>query len=475
MLVSLAHMGDGLELERAFSGSSLYYIFNFMTLVVLLPLEVTTQYLYRLTAAMLPETVGEGESWEGPIKAIVSPLTKSLIIANKGLIEDISTGVVASCDAVYPVECTDGITSYETCKGHFGVIACNKDTGGCPAFFQDGASFQDDSVSGWVCLIVSLVILLLCMIGLVALLRKMLLGTSTRIIYKATNINPYLAIVVGTGVTVLVQSSSITTSALVPLAGVGVLKLENMYPLVLGADIGTTFTALMAALVSSKVQSLQIALAHLFFNVTGIILWYPIPFMRNLIFRFSRMLGRATRHWRSFPILFIVLMFFLLPLLLFGISACFEKKTTGFTALGTFLIIVIVSGCLYFWLWWSCRGGRGRCLDCIERRQRKAAAIQALADDMDYLKVDTEWCKNEIGRLKDFAAMVPIRMEEGKPVYVRPPRGPPPPMPPPSSRPPSVISMMEEEDERLSVYESCRSKPWAEVFAEAAGSVRSAI
>ena len=90
-----------------------------------------------------------------------------------------------------------------------------------------------------------------CLMGLVALLRKMLLGASTRIIYKATNINGYVGMVIGCGVTILVQSSSITTSTLIPLAGIGLLKLEQIYPLTLGADIGTTFTALMAAMVSN--------------------------------------------------------------------------------------------------------------------------------------------------------------------------------------------------------------------------------
>ena len=129
-------------------------------------------------------------------------------------------------------------------------------------------------VAGWVCLVIALFILIMCLVGLVALLRTVLLGASTRILYKATDINDLLAMFIGMGVTVLVQSSSITTSTLVPLAGVGIIPLEKLYPLQLGADIGTTFTAVLASLVSSKVESLQVALCHLFFNLTGIVLWY---------------------------------------------------------------------------------------------------------------------------------------------------------------------------------------------------------
>jgi sodium-dependent phosphate cotransporter len=415
---------------------------------------------------MLPATVGGGDSWEGPIKKIVSPLVKNIIIANKGLIDDISAGAIESCSHVYPVNCIGGVESYDACKVT-GVIACNKKTGECPLFFQAGAAKNDDMVSGWVCMVMALTVLIICLIGLVALLRKMLLGASTRVIYKATNINPYLAILIGCGVTVMVQSSSITSSTLVPLAGVGVLPLESMYPLVLGADIGTTFTALMAALVSSEVEALQIALVHLFFNVTGGIIWYPIPFMRRLILDIARLIGKATRHWKTFPIVFIVVMYFLLPLLLLGISTCFEKQKTGFTALGTFILVISFGLIAYFLLWWYFRDGKMKCQACIQRHQRRAAAIQVLADDLDYLKVDTEWCKNEIGRIKDLAGhlQTTARMEEGRPVVTIA-------VPPPGAEEETLAT---EEYERFSTYESCRSRPWKEILYMGAGSIRSEL
>lgn len=167
----------------------------------------------------------------------------------------------------------------------------------------------------------------------------------------------------------------------------------QMYPLVLGADIGTTFTALMAALVSSKIQSLQIALAHLFFNLTGLVIWYPLPFMRRILIHLSQKLGKITRHWRGFPIIFIIVVFFLIPLILFGISTCFEKNSTGFVALGVFVVLIIVGGILYFWIWWRFKGGKIKCNKCITRRQRRSAATKTLADDMDYMKADMEYCK----------------------------------------------------------------------------------
>lgn len=217
MFVSLAHMGDGDELERAFGGCSTLFVFNFYTAMVLFPLEVSTRYLYHLTKLMLPaqDSRQEGDNWEGPIKKIISPLSKQIIIANKSVIDDISTGTLEGCGAIYPTICEEGDVSYSSCKQ--GLIACDKKTNKCPALFQDGADKSDDMVSGWVCLFISLFLLIICLVGLVALLHRMLAGASTRIIYKATNINGYFSIVIGCGVTILVQSSSITTSALVPL------------------------------------------------------------------------------------------------------------------------------------------------------------------------------------------------------------------------------------------------------------------
>merc|ERR1719331_1250342 len=95
----------------------------------------------------------------------------------------------------------------------------------------------------------------------------------------------YLAMVTGLLVTICVQSSSITTSALTPLVGVGVISIERMFPTVLGANIGTCITGLLAALAAdgSKLYlTLQVAFAHLLFNITGIVLWYVIWPLRPL-------------------------------------------------------------------------------------------------------------------------------------------------------------------------------------------------
>jgi len=383
-IVAMGQMGNGDQLERAFAGATVHDMFNFLTVAVLLPVEAATGYLYYLTGAMVKNvTVTDGDKWEGPIKRLVAPLGDKIIIANKDVVSSVAKG--GSCADFYPTSCEDnGRPTKDTCT--VGLIGCDKATNKCPAFFEPGATQNEDQVSGGVCFFLALVILVACLIGLVTILQKLLLGMSTRILYKATNINGYLAILIGCGITILVQSSSITTSTLTPLVGMGVLQLEQMFPLTLGANIGTTVTALMASMVSDNVDSLQVALAHLFFNVTGIIIWYPVPFMRRVPMNLARKLGKATRVWRGFTVVYIAVMFFLVPLALWGLSTLFETGHKGYIILGSILCIFLAAGIGWFVYWWRCKGGAQSCLDCMGNRQAKHAAISDLPKDMVYLK-----------------------------------------------------------------------------------------
>jgi sodium-dependent phosphate cotransporter len=125
-IVSLAHMRDIEQLERAFSAGTVHDMFNFMTVAVLFPLEIATGYLKAVTGALVDGAeTGRNDPWEGPVKKYVSPLSKMLIISNKKLIEGVANG--AECSDFYPIQCDEGLApSYDTCKT--GLIACNKKT-----------------------------------------------------------------------------------------------------------------------------------------------------------------------------------------------------------------------------------------------------------------------------------------------------------------------------------------------------------
>lgn len=397
-IVAMGHLGDGDELERAFAGATVHDMFNFLTVGVLFPIELITHYLYYLSLAAVgggdDARDGQGEKWTGPLKLIVGPLVKLIIVPNKSVAKDVAKG--KNCDDYYPVNCTDGILSAKTCT-KYGLIKCDKKAG-CPAFFQDGATRRDDEISGAVVVVLGLIMLVACLIGLVTLLQKMLLGMSTRVLHKATNVNGYIAIVIGAALTVLVQSSSITTSTLTPFVGMGAITLESMLPLTLGANIGTTVTGLLASLVSDGTDALQVALCHLFFNITGIIIWYPIPFMRNIPLSAARVLGRATRVWRGVPIVYIGIVFVLIPLLLFGLSSLFTTGSRGYVVLGVFLTVILVAGLgLFFYRWF--RGGlKESTLEGFEKREKKRTTMETLPDDMDYIKA-------EVARLRDHTGL----------------------------------------------------------------------
>lgn len=406
-IVAMGHLGDGDELERAFAGATVHDMFNFLTVALLFPIELVTRYLYWLSKWMLPSDVEKGDKWEGPVKKLVSPLGNLIIKANKDVTKAVAKG--GDCDAdFYPVYCVGDTVSYEACVPpkdgcadgeecpRVGLITCDK-KGGCPAFFQDGATRRDDLISGVVVFVLALVILVICLIGLVTCLQKMLMGVSTRIIYKATNINGYLAMIVGMGITLLVQSSSITTSALTPFVGMGAIRLEQMLPLTLGANIGTTFTGLLASLVSDKVESLQVALCHLFFNITGILIFYPIPRVRQIPLDAARTLGKATRIWKGFPILYIVVVFLLIPIILFGLSSLFQQDSKGFTVLGGLLTAVLILLMLWFIYKWVWGGLKESTIKRFEARQKRRAALNALSGDMESIQAELARLREHTG------------------------------------------------------------------------------
>lgn len=124
-----------------------------------------------------------------------------------------------------------------------------------------------------------------------------------------------VGILVGIGVTVAVQSSTITTSILVPLVAAGILTLRNAYPITLGANVGTTITALLASLAVLRPEGLTIALVHTIFNVVAISLLYPLPFIRDVPVRMAEGLAGLAVQRRAIVAAYVLGLFLILPLL----------------------------------------------------------------------------------------------------------------------------------------------------------------
>ena len=220
--------------------------------------------------------------------------------------------------------------------------------------FESISNTWSDAAVGACLLIFALAILTMCLVLIVKLLHSLLRGRIAKVLQRFVNadfpgvfrhLTGYVAILLGAGLTMLVQSSSIFTSALTPLVGVGVLHLDRMYPLTLGSNIGTTVTAILASLATEREdlpRTLQVALCHLFFNIFGILIWYPFGFMRAVPINLAKKLGNTTAKYRWFAIVYLLVMFFLFPAFIFGLSIAGTNVLLG-VMVPLLILFIIVS------------------------------------------------------------------------------------------------------------------------------------
>ncbi|XP_070816889.1 solute carrier family 34 member 2b [Chaetodon trifascialis] len=367
-IVAMMQAGDRNEFRRAFAGATVHDFFNWLSVLVLLPLEVATNVLYKLTDLLITSfNIQTGENAPDLLNVITDPLTNAIIELDKSVITGIATGDPAAKNMSLIKRCCS--KKVNTTFWNEEVAACLPGmtcfTEGNQIFMQKNSSittcvkkcthlFVDtdlpDLAVGLILLAASLIILCTCLILIVKLLNSMLQGQVAVVIKKVLNtdfpfpfswVTGYIAILVGAGMTFIVQSSSVFTSAITPLVGIGVISLERAYPLTLGSNIGTTTTAILAAMASpgeTLANSLQIALCHFFFNIFGIVLWYPIPFMRVPI-RLARGLGNRTAKYRWFAALYLILCFLVFPLSVFGLSMAGWKVLVG---VGVPVVVLIV-------------------------------------------------------------------------------------------------------------------------------------
>lgn len=112
--------------------------------------------------------------------------------------------------------------------------------------------------------------------------------------------------------TALIRSSTVTTSLVVPLVAKKFVKLKSAVPFILGANIGTTITAFIAASFNSN-AAISIAIAHFLFNFIGVLIFYPIPYLRKIPINLANGLGKMTLRYRLIGFLYLLLTFFFIP------------------------------------------------------------------------------------------------------------------------------------------------------------------
>ncbi|AZZ95995.1 Na/Pi symporter [Pseudoalteromonas sp. R3] len=264
-LVSIGHIRNKEEFQRAFAASTVHDFFNLLAVAIFLPLEIMFGLLEKFSAALSHLFVGDADL---SLKSynFIKPLVKPAV----GLV-------------------------------------------------KDAVSFLDGKAVGVAMVIVGIAMILFAVTTLGKLLKKALVGRAKELLHSAIGRGPVAGISSGAVVTVMVQSSSTTTSLMIPLAGSGVFNTRQIYPFTLGANIGTTITALLAATSITGPNAevaLTIALVHVMFNVFAVGLIYGLPLLREIPLQLAEKLAQIGTRNKSAAFGYVLGSFFVLPGLL---------------------------------------------------------------------------------------------------------------------------------------------------------------
>ena len=123
----------------------------------------------------------------------------------------------------------------------------------------------------------------LLFVGMQTMESSMEFLRSRQDVFVTFSTHPLLGVLAGTVLTLLVQSSSATVGLTIALGMQGVLPLDAAIPIILGDNIGTTVTAILAS-IGTKRSAQQACMAHVLFNVLGVCLFFPfLPVYTKLI------------------------------------------------------------------------------------------------------------------------------------------------------------------------------------------------
>lgn len=277
-IVAMGHITRKQEFQRAFGGALLHDFFNSLSVLILLPLHLISQvilgkgflqYLAERLSSIFAN-IG-GMRFASPLKIVTTPTIKLL-------------------------------------RGYL-----------FPTILRPfyGQQTGDAKVAmAILTLIFAVILLFLALKYMTKFMRSALLVRIENLFNAYLFKTPIRAYAVGAILTAVVQSSSVTTSLAVPLVGAGVLTMQQLFPYVLGANLGTTVTAMLAALALGRgggEVAITVAFAHLCFNISGSIIWYPL---RIVPITMARKMAEFTAQSRKLAIIYLVVMFYVIPGLL---------------------------------------------------------------------------------------------------------------------------------------------------------------
>jgi sodium-dependent phosphate cotransporter len=254
VLVSIAYITRREEFRRAFSGAVVHDFFNILVVLILFPLELTTGFLYKSSQFFSQLFAGAGGiKISSPLKVIIKPALNAILIVTKQ--------------------------------------------------------------NGILCLIISIAILFLSLKFMVTLIKSLVIERLQGFVHTYLFRSPFSSLLLGFLLTAIVQSSSATTSLIVPLLGAGLLTVSDMFPYAMGSNIGTTVTAWMASLVTGNPLAITVAVQHILFNTFGVIIFFPIKRIRNIPVKLAQGFGNFASNHRKYCFLYILILFFALPII----------------------------------------------------------------------------------------------------------------------------------------------------------------
>ena len=254
-IVSIGHINKGTEFKRAFAASTVHDFFNILAVIIIFPIEIFFHPLQKTSEWFALQLFGRIENIE--VLQAKSP---------------IKVAVKAGAE------------------------------------FIQKFTFDNDIIY----LLLSVTITFLMLYSIVKLLKSLVLKKIEGFFDQYIFNTAIKAMILGVIITIMVQSSSITTSLVVPLAGAGVLTLRQIFPFTLGANIGTTVTALLAAL-TGTVSALVAGFSHLLFNIFGILIIYGIPPLRRIPLAFAENIADVAVSKKYVPILYLLTIFVIIP------------------------------------------------------------------------------------------------------------------------------------------------------------------
>ena len=267
LIVSLGTIRIRRQFRRAYATALLHAIPNILTVVILFPVEWITSTMFTNGRGVLANTAGylahalgfqdatKTSSPTNPIKVITKPIVNAFNYVSETIA---GTGLGASS-------------------------------------------------------LMAILGLLLLFIALVFLVKNLKGAVLTRLEGLFSTVffrNDFVSWLSGIFSTIAVQSSSVTTSLLVPIAGAGAVKLKRAFPFMLGANIGTTVTGLIAAMANPTMAAVTVAIAHILFNCAHNVIWYPL---RRIPIRISKAYSALASRSKKWAFIFLAVVFVVIP------------------------------------------------------------------------------------------------------------------------------------------------------------------